>query len=56
MGGLVGQYGVYVPVAETRLVKTYVCAQILRIQNIFFGVGKLIPTAVIADFLLVLFA
>lgn len=56
MCGLVGQYGVYVAVAQAGLIKAQVFAQIIRIQYVVLGMAILAPCAIIAYTLLILLA
>lgn len=54
MGVTVGDKGVKLPAAERRLVYGKVRPDILRIEDVFFGVSELLPLPVIAEYLLIL--
>ena len=56
MGGLVGQYRVDIAIAEARLVKAHVPADVAGEEDMLFGMLQLAPTAVAAQLLLILLA
>lgn len=55
MRGLVGQQGIYLAIAQTCLVKAQILSDIIREKQVFIRMLQLIPSAVIAYNLLVLF-
>ena len=54
MGVTVGDKGVKLAATERRLVNGQIRADVLRIEDVFFGVTTLFPAPVIAEYLLVL--
>lgn len=54
MGVTVGDKGVQFAAAEGRFVYGQILTDVLRIEDIFFCVTELLPTPVIAEYLLVL--
>lgn len=56
MGGLVSQYSVDIAIAKACLVKTHVPTDVVGEEDILFGMLQLVPTAVVAQLLLILLA
>ena len=56
MGLLIGQYCVDIAIAKTRLIKAHILTDVVGEKDILFGMLQLIPTAVVAQLLLILLA
>ena len=56
MGCLVGKYGVNLTIGQACFIKAHVSTKVLGKKKVIFRMRQLIPTAIITDYILVLFA